>query len=292
MPGCSQLNCRWGLRTWFAVTVIAAWGCGNVPPAGPEYEIEEARFSTPAGTEHVMVRVPSGSFRMGSEDGPDNERPVHEVFLDAFYIDKYEVTNAQYLAFAEAAGYEQPEYLRVEAFRDPDQPVVALPWPYAKAYCEWAGMKLPSEAQWEKAARGIDGRTYPWGNEAPDETRGCFNASDHPVVVGTYPDGVSPYGAHDMAGNVWEWTYDEYAHTFYYRSSERNPVNLESAGEEEGPDRTLRGGGWLSPAHHLRASIRSTLLLMEEYAVALGGGDEGLITSKIGFRCVQTIEKE
>ena len=206
----------------------------------PEYVIEESVVTTPAGTEHVQVFVPASTFTMGSSDGPSNERPPHEVMLDAFYIDKYEVTNAQYLAFVEATGSEHPQFFGIEGFDQPDQPAVGVLWSQARDYCQWAGLQLPSEAQWELTAAGTDGRVFPWGNESASESLCNFNFSTGPMPVGSYPDGASPYGAMDMAGNVWEWTLDEYQHTYYANSPRHNPVNLQNSGMEDGPDRTLR----------------------------------------------------
>ena len=147
---------------YFGILGIAlAMACSKA--VDPEYVIEESVVTTPAGTEHVQVFVPASTFTMGSSDGPSNERPPHEVMLDAFYIDKYEVTNAQYLAYVEATGSEEPQYFRIEGFDRPDQPAVGVLWSQARDYCQWAGLQLPSEAQWELTAAGIDGRVFPWG---------------------------------------------------------------------------------------------------------------------------------
>lgn len=276
-------------RLWFGVFVLAV-ACGQVQDtAGPDITIEESRVTTPAGTEHVQVFVPAGKFIMGTSDGPDNERPLHEVALDAFYIDKYEVTNTQYLAFAEATGAERPQFIREDAFNQPNQPVVGILWNFARDYCHWAGLQLPSEAQWEKAASGGDGRTYPWGDTPPTELQGNFNFSSGPTEVGSFPAGVSPYGAHDMAGNVWEWAIDEYEHTYYNRSPVVNPVNLKSEGLDDGPDRTLRGGGWFSTARNIRIPVRSSLAIMDRQYEENPDVDNTLMFARIGFRCARNI---
>lgn len=270
--------------------VMLAVACGQVQnTTGPEIVVEETRVTTPAGTEHVQVLVAGGTFDMGSSNGPDNERPLHEVTLDAFYMDKYEVTNSQYFAFVDATGAERPQFSREEAFNQPDHPVVGVPWNSARDYCVWAGLQLPSEAQWERAASGNDGRAYPWGDEAPTETHGNFNFASGTTAVGSFPDGVSPFGAHDMAGNVWEWTLDEYEHTFYNRSPADNPVNLKDSGLKDGPDRTLRGGGWFSTASQVRVSVRSSLLLMDLRYEQNPDIDNSLMQARIGFRCARAV---
>jgi hypothetical protein len=123
--------------------------------------------TTPAGTQHVMVLVSEGNFQMGSETGNSNELPVHTVFLDRYYIDKYEVTNQHYQAFVQATGRNQPMFATDNRFNAPKQPVVGVTWIDADSYCKWINGRLPTEAEREKAARGTDGRTYPWGNSSP-----------------------------------------------------------------------------------------------------------------------------
>ena len=274
------------LMSGFAGLVLVV-ACGGVSEVtGPVYEVVESRLTTPAGTEHVQVLAPAGVFRMGAVDGADDEQPVHEVELDAFYIDKYPVTNAQYLAFAAATGSQAPPMVMHEDYHHPQKPVVGIPWVRARDYCQWAGMQLPTEAQWEKAAGGTDGRFYPWGNDLPDATRANFNFQvGSPSPVGSHPDGASPYGAHDMAGNVWEWMRDLYSPAFYAHSPRKNPVNMEINGIEGG-DRTLRGGSWRSPARDLRVSARNTGFMLAEKA----GGDFYIVQISLGFRCVRPAE--
>ncbi len=228
-----------------------------------------------------MVHVPAGEFLMGSaadaNEAQANEKPQHAVTLDAFWIDRMEVTNSQFARFvaetkyvtdAEKAGTgEVFDGTRVWVvtkgadWRQPwgpgssnegDHPVVQVSWNDAKAYCEWAGRRLPTEAEWEMAARGTDGRTYPWGNATPDATLANFgmNVKDT-TAVGSYPAGVSPYGALDMAGNVWEWVGDWYAFTYDSSSPAANPV-----GPETGEYRVLRGGSWDNPSWYVRSAFR------------------------------------
>jgi len=272
-----------GRRIWLcAVLMSAVTRCGVPTPAGPD--VEETETVTPAGTTHTMVLVPAGAFTMGSNDGVDNEAPEHEVYVDAFLIDKYEVTNILYTAFVETTGREPTVYRDDTLCNRPGQPVVGVSWYDAYAYCKWAGMRLPTEAEWEKTARGTDGRIYPWGDAAPDVTRLCFDEHIPKAAdVGVFPEGVSPYGAYDMAGNVWEWTLDFYDPDFYVRSSNRNPANLMDGQvdlETDGSDHTVRGGSWASPAGRVRATSRDALYMLE--------GDQP--DRQAGFRCVRDVE--
>ena len=207
----------------------------------------------------VMVYVPAGEFLMGSGDADglaeDNEKPQHTVYLGAYWIDRTEVTNAQYRKCVEAGACREPEcpysWGHESAYNAPDHPVVCVSWYDARAYAAWVGGWLPTEAEWEKAARGTDGRIYPWGDEFDGNrlnycdrncTKGDIDTSvdDGYVVtapVGSYLSGTSPYGALDMAGNVWEWVADWYDAEYYGRSPARNPQ-----GPASGDYRVLRGG--------------------------------------------------
>ena len=209
-----------------------------------------------------MVLVPAGEFTMGSRgegtSSQNDEQPAHQVYLDAYYIDQYEVTTARYAKFFKAANRRQPEYWSANVVSDhARKPVVGVDWDDAVAYCAWAGKRLPTEAEWEKAARGTDQRLYPWGNAAPDAQRANFNRGydfkDYGVLadVGSLEGGKSPYGACDMAGNVWEWTADWYDAHYYGKSPERNPK-----GPSSGEYRVLRGGSWGDAPDNVRSALR------------------------------------
>jgi eukaryotic-like serine/threonine-protein kinase len=259
----------------------------------------------------VMVFVPAGSFIMGNDEGQINERPKHEVSLDAFWIDQTEVTNAMFQHFVEETGYETSAEDRGSAWafdgkgwseipgadwqhpQGPNStlsglgghPVVNVSWFDAKAYCEWAGARLPSEAEWEKAARGTDGSTYPWGEDAP--TGSLLNFGDFSLYpdsvdpslndgyrftapVGSFPSGASPYGALDMAGNVWEWVNDWFQEYYYSDAPADNPL-----GPKYGDGRVFRGGSW----NHSSLDIRSSIRMWSKPYDAV---------DNVGFRCSLT----
>jgi len=224
-----------------------------------------------------MVVVPAGEFSMGAEDGLPDARPVHRTYLSSYWIDQYEVTNERYRQCVEAGVCPPPKDRR--AFDDPhaaQHPVTNVTWSQARGYCQWRGRRLPTEAEWEKAARGIDGRRYPWGNS---EERIKRVAQDRDVrtprngvaPVGSHPETVSPYGVFDLSGNVWEWVKDWYAEDFYAIAPPRDPQ-----GPLGGTFRVLRGGDWTQGALELRASHR--------------GWDEMTYWGPtLGFRCADDV---
>jgi formylglycine-generating enzyme required for sulfatase activity len=206
-----------------------------------------------------MVYVPEGEFTMGStySYADTDERPVREVSLAAYWIDKYEVSNGQYQKCVNAGKCTKPSYTDSSTrssyygnAKYDNYPVVYVDWHQAKAYCEWAGGSLPTEAQWEKAARGKNGRKYPWGDESPNSNLVNYGEiKGDTTAVGSYPRGVSPYGAMDMAGNVWEWVLDWYGP---YDAAETN--NPEGPGT--GDYRVLRGGSWHFSNWGIRSAFR------------------------------------
>jgi len=248
-----------------------------------------------------MVLIPAGEFRMGSNRGDSDEKPVHTVYVDAFYMDKYEVTNAQYAEFLNEMGKHRERGRTWYDAGDADaqiallgdryevsvgyenHPVTEVSWYGAMAYARWAGKRLPTEAEWEKAARGgLSSTTYPWGNASADATHANFNWNlGNTVAVGTYR--ANGYGLYDMAGNVWEWCLDEYNRDFYSVSPVRNPLS-------GGPNiqwllgnytsiqfwRVLRGGAWDFSATDLRSSVRYN---------GVPAGTDGTT----GFRCVRAV---
>jgi formylglycine-generating enzyme required for sulfatase activity len=209
-----------------------------------------------------MVLVPAGEFTMGSLGGDPDEQPVHKVYVGAFFMDKYQVVVAQYGRFLEATHQERPpDWTIMNKQQNQNRPIANVDWAEADAYCKWAGKRQPTEAEWEKAARGTDGRVYPWGNDPP--TRFYANSgkevwSNHSALspVGTFEEGKSPYGVYDMAGNVWEWVSDWYDPEYYQLSPPQNP-----SGPRKGSHKVVRGGSWGSSGiTDLRSSNRETQL--------------------------------
>ena len=200
---------------------------------------------------------------MGSPDGEGDtdEHPRHQIYLDAFYIDKFEVTTSRYAKFFQETNRSKPDYWPVNVLgQHGNKPVVGVDWNDATAYCSWAGKRLPTEAEWEKSARGTDQRLYPWGSQPPNEQRAnydhCCDFKDYGAVtdVGSYEAGKSPYGTYDMAGNVWEWVTDWYGENYYSKSPERNPK-----GPSSGEYRVIRGGSWDNGPGNVRSALRVRL---------------------------------
>lgn len=263
---------------------------GSVPASPPEGASSGDAWASPVDG-MVLRFVPAGSFRMGATEqdvfaSPD-ERPEHIVELDAFWIDSTEVTNAMYGMCVEDGACtpvaEDRSFSRSRYHSDPScggYPVIEVSWYQADAYCRWAGRRLPTEAEWEKAARGTDGRIYPWGNSPPTGSVANLCGTDCPnelraagiedgfydtSPVGAYPQGASPYGALDMAGNVWEWVADWGRADYYSVSPSVNP-----SGPETGDVRVARGGSFMSPPDGLRVTTRA-FLSPESSTGAFGG---------------------
>ncbi|MEO8340910.1 MAG: formylglycine-generating enzyme family protein [Nitrospirota bacterium] len=204
-----------------------------------------------------MVVIPAGEFTMGSQDGDADERPAHKVHVNAFSIDVYEVTVRQYEEFLQSGKARAPlDWNTMNQLSNKKRPVSNVDWADAAAYCKWASKRLPTEAEWEKAARGTDGRLYPWGNDPPTPRHANYGkAGSHnyeaSAPVGTFEGGKSPYGLYDMAGNVWEWVSDWYDTDYYKNSPQQNPDGLPT-----GAFKVIRGGAWNSSAKNLRSSDR------------------------------------
>ena len=218
----------------------------------------------------TLVLIPAGEFEMGNEKGHDREKPVHTINLDNFYIDANEVTNAHYEKCEKSGVCSAPgapgSFNRESYFRNStyaDYPVIYVNWEQASNFCNWRGARLPTEAEWEKAARGgLNGMEYPWGNDHPVCRKGAKNGAMFDdggdcndldtEAVGSYaPNG---YGLYDMAGNVWEWVMDWYMDTYYSISPLENPL-----GPISGETRVLRGGAWYGDPDSLRVSDRFSL---------------------------------
>ncbi|MFO0770879.1 MAG: SUMF1/EgtB/PvdO family nonheme iron enzyme [Nitrospiraceae bacterium] len=231
----------------------------------------------------TMVTIAAGEFLMGNPEGKgrEDERPQRSVYLDAYAIDQVEVTNERYMAFVRTNGHRNPPnpygtgpLLSEKGIEQ--LPVVQVTWYDAQAYCAWAKKRLPTEAEWEKAARGTDGRKYPWGNEAPSEKSANFDRewngdkTMHPV--GALPGGDSPYGVKDLSGNAREWVQDWYDPEYYGHAPAKNP-----RGPDKGVVRVIRGGSWHSPVADITTSAR-------------GRGGFALQTHGTGFRCARSLE--
>lgn len=231
---------------------------------GKAFEVKKGKDEAP------MIKIPAGEFVMGDNDGPRNERPEHKVWLDAYYIDQFEVTMILYQKFLDETFYEPPPlWDDAAAFEVGDRPAIGMSWQGAYDYCKWVGKRLPTEAEWEKAARGTDGRRYPWGHMQPfvdiaNYNRGVWvsekitlravtaGVEGMSIRHGLKQGGKSPYGLFHMAGNAEEWVSDWYDRNYYENSPERNPT-----GPEEGYAKVLRGGSWVSAPAALRVTSRA-----------------------------------
>lgn len=208
-----------------------------------------------------MRLVPAGKFVMGSPDGQGwaDEHPEHQVSVEAFYLDVYEVNNARYEKFLEEMGRVRPDYWeQLEIPVHGELPVVGVDWNDAKAYCEWLGKRLPTEAEWEYAAKGPERRQYPWGNADPTEELANYGHrwspkfyKDRLKPVASYENGKSPFGLHNMGGNVLEWVADWHDEKYYERSTEKNP-----RGPETGTMKVVRGGSWNFAGEYMRTASR------------------------------------
>jgi len=242
------------------------------PTATATPAIQAGSTETSPADGMVQVYVPEGSFIMGSDTGRSDEQPAHSVTLSAYWIDRTEVTNAMYALCVEAGQCEEPFHTDSptrglyygDATYD-NHPVIWLQWAQANAYCTWAGRRLPTEAEWEYAARGDDGRTYPWGDALPScdltNHRGCV---DYPAEVGSYPDGASPFGVLDMAGNVNEWVSDWYG-------SYPSGMVVDPQGPTSGDEYIMRGGSFAFIDIYLQSLIRRDSFGITGYAYADNG---------------------
>jgi formylglycine-generating enzyme required for sulfatase activity len=255
----------------------------NTPKSSPTLGIGSTEISPIDGM--VQDYVEAGTFLMGSLDSDStatsDEKPQHAINLNAYWIDQTEVTNAMYAKCVQAGICQLPLSIKSRTHDSyygdviyTEFPVIWVNWDDAKAYCQWAGRRLPTEAEWEKAARGTDDRVYPWGNLSPTCALGNFGLKDGNCVgdtskVGSYPRGVSPYGALDMVGNVWEFVSDWYDESYYSTSPSQNPL-----GPDSGSAHVIRGGSWYFDTPRVSAVNRA-------WYVGPGGDN-------LGFRCDQS----
>ena len=287
------------------ILTLSILGCGGDTEETVEETIKEnaeEKVPVPVG----MVLIPEGPFDMGSTANNANidEQPVHTVYMDAFYMDRREVTVREYRKFVEETGHRAPDWEQVAIYSPTDDhPIVFVSWHDAMAYAKWIGKRLPTEAEWEKAARGkLAGKIYPWGNLAPtvaiatvkcnfaDKNLAHYWWADKEVDDGyvyTAPVGSYPrngYGLYDMAGNVLEWCLDEYDLDFYEISPSANPVSgadtvaeiSDTFASVQSP-RVLRGGSWLVNARGIRNAARSLL-------------NPSSTSSSVGFRCAKALD--
>jgi sulfatase modifying factor 1 len=298
LAGDRQINLFWiycqnggimmTVRHFFISILIVATGCGSPIPTVPEQQEQGLRYD-PSQT----ILIHEGNFLMGSNEWADPERPAHTVFLNPFRIDKYEVTNERYIFFLQdvstlenAAGNELVDIddndlgigftdngLEVLDPTKTNHPIIEVSWYGAASFCFWAGGRLPTESEWEKAARGVEGQHFPWSNEPLTGSLVTGWAIEGPTAsVGTHDIDKSPYGVFDMGGNIAEWVNDWYTSNYYADSPEQNPL-----GPEEGTHRVARGGATSPYPQDMRATVR------RRYR-------PGTTSRAIGFRCVYDVE--
>ncbi len=275
-----------------ALLVSGTWGVAAEEPR-PAATGQQGASTVIQGKDGApMVLIPAGAFTMGSNDGLPAERPEHVITLDAYMIDRYEVSLRLYRTFLQEAQRDAPPTWDDEAAETVgDRPAVGVSWADASAYCTWAGKRLPTEAEWEKGARGTDGRKYPWGSMQPfvdiaNYNRGVW-VSEAVTLVGVAggvegmsvrhglkEGGRSPYGLHHMAGNAAEWVADWYDREYYAKSPEKNPT-----GPEKGEKKVIRGGSWSDLPVALRASARVS-------------AEPDFQDRAIGFRCAMNAARQ
>ena len=265
-----------GLIVGVFLLAIGVWSGASLLKNPPAPDIGSTMISEKEGM--TLVYIPAGEFVMGNDDGDEDEQPVHTVYLVAFWIDQTEVTLRMYKFCVDAGACQEPtntgSSMRVNYYGNieyDDYPVVYVNWNMAETYCEWAGRRLPTEAEWEKSARGEFAFEYPWGVTVP--SRDLLNYNNFfgdTTRVGNFPNGASPYKTYDMAGNVWEWVADRYGSRYYDNSPKSNPT-----GPDVGDRRVVRGGSWVD-ADYYEFVVRSSN--RENYHADFSSND-------IGFRC-------
>lgn len=239
-------------------------------------------YKTIVGEEgREMVQIPEGPFMMGGKDGDPDEAPEHQIYLATYYIDKKEVTQAEYERYVKMTKRGKPF---IPVFEDdqskilkPEMPAMGMSWADADAYCKWAGKRLPTEAEWEKAGRGEGKRRYPWGDEfgmGRANVDGDEDGFKYLAPPGSFESGRSPYGIYDMTGNVAEWVADTYDERYYEKAPYRDPP-----GPEEGQHKVIRGGSWRETQHNARLSKRFQAKMWRT-------------DTTIGIRCARDADEE
>jgi len=314
-PIFNSKNSKWGIRLLLIVLAagsVAIWfSRRSSSDADLKAQIDRVRQLTRSSdtttfsdvVDRTVVRIPAGEFMMGSDTGRGDEKPERSVYLDAFDLDRFEVTNAQYQRFLQATGRTAPPYWTGVGYPigQTDFPVVGVSWEEADAYCSWIGKRLPTEAEWEKACRGVDGRTYPWGN-LWDYARGNVETSEQSAwpldwdqawtilkststtshsrqlqPIGSYPEGASPYGVLDMVGNASEWVEDWYNWSDYTALPSHNP-------RSSGPpwNHVVRGTPWFDP-------YGSTSWIQVMSRCAARNSSHETRDPRVGFRCAVSV---
>ncbi|MCG3778848.1 MAG: Serine/threonine-protein kinase pkn1 [Nitrospira sp.] len=255
-----------GLSVALIAGAISVASAANTPPS--------------EASDKAVVLIPRGEFTMGSEHHSDEAK--HQVVLDAYLIDKFETSNTRYKAFMNATGNAAPAYWDDPRLSKATQPVVGVSWTDASAFCKWEGKRLPTEAEWERAAKGPQGDNhYPWGHTLNQKKANYGQNVGHTTAVDSYPEGVSGFGVYNMSGNVFEWVEDWYDQKYYKESPALNPKGAEKGYNfaNQGPVKALRGGSWLAPASSLHASHRFW-----------NQPDNNSYGVGLGFRCAQSID--
>jgi formylglycine-generating enzyme required for sulfatase activity len=262
------------LRNFFPLIIFLSCFLGSIKVANSQ--------PTPPG----MVLVPSGAYEMGDLKSlsevnvldilnPDRhalgpENPSHRVFVDAFFIDMYEVSNLSFAEFIKAKNRKTPTFWKNSDFNQPKQPVVGVSWKEAKAFCEWKNKRLPTEAEWEKASKGQQTYDFPWGNSEPTPDKLNFdNKVGKTTPVGSYNAGKSSLGVYDLSGNVSEWVNDWYGPEYYLFSPEKNPQ-----GPPDGQYKIIRGGNWRNKKDDVKITFRNATT-------------PKLKSKTVGFRCAK-----
>ena len=223
--------------------------------------------------QNELILIPAGPFLMGENSGRASNQPRREVYLDAYYIQKSEVTSSHFVEFLAATNYQAIDWQEAKTTNG-DLPATGVLWRDADAYCDWLGLRLPTEAEWEKAARGTDGRTFPWGDDWDSEyANGGDSGFGEVRPVGSYPQGASPYGLLDMSGNAAEWVADFYEADYYTYAPAENPP-----GPETVLDQVLRGGSYVSSPEQLTTYFRNS-----SHSV--------VPNPRVGFRCAASIDQ-